>query len=55
MKISEKQLLVLIVTLKESLQISGHFSVSNETSRQIMEQIHNQQSDSLIEVSPEET
>lgn len=53
MKITEKQLLVLITTLKESIQIAGYFSVSNQTRKEIMEQIYNQQSDSLIEVSPE--
>lgn len=45
MKVTEKQLLVMIVILNESLQIHGHFSISNETRLTLLNKIYNQQSD----------
>jgi len=54
MKITEKQLLVMITTLKESLSISGYFSVSYEARNGIMNQIYNQQSDKIIDISAED-
>jgi len=50
MKVSEKQLLILIDILRDSLPLANHFSISQENRFKLYEQLLKQQDETLKEI-----